>query len=284
MTENGTQKPLDQHGYYALVVDIDPKNGFLRCRAAEIFDASEIIDRIRRALRDFGGRCRRDTSANQHGKELLRIAEIPVADLRRDLRRFSEDALELFDSVEAASKELIQAARDSGLERDPALVRLIDSLRNHSSEIAASSPEVVATLRKRSEVDLALLKAASIKSAVSLCLGMRSDSEGRFHVLTSLAIAKILDPAVSEREKQSAYYFMKAMLPRAAVAVVNDEASGTEKPKKKSLGKKVLDAADAAAKIDKGVDALQENIPEATNWASEVYSQIASGNFFGLMG
>ncbi|MEM8577864.1 MAG: hypothetical protein AAGF60_08445 [Pseudomonadota bacterium] len=101
-----------------------------------------------------------------------------------------------------------------------------------------------------------------------------------------LALQKIVDPQATKREKQSAWYFVIAMLPRAARTMQSKGGTPTKNQEAKSKLKQLADISGDVVKVDKGIDALQEAFTEAEaagDWMTEVWTQIASGNFGGLL-
>ena len=65
---------------------------------------------------------------------------------------------------------------------------------------------------------------------------------------------------------------------------LNSEAGevGTEASKEGSALETIVGYADKANKLDKGVDALQEVAKEGGPWVTEVFTQVGSGNFWGV--
>jgi hypothetical protein len=58
-------------------------------------------------------------------------------------------------------------------------------------------------------------------------------------------------------------------------------AEPSSRQEAKSYLERAAQAGGHLAKIDKGVDAIQEMSGEGKDWVLEIYTQIASGNFFG---
>ncbi len=161
------------------------------------------------------------------------------------------------------------------------MFRLIGTLDRQAFDIAGAAPSVLETVKSRNAVEFELLKQGQLSQAIRLCSGMAADSKGWLQASAMLAISVVSDPDRSAKEKQAAWYFMKAVVPRGARAMHDAEI---EPRKKKGALERAVDVADAAVKIDKGVDAVQEVVGEGTGWATEVFTQVASGNWFGLGG
>ena len=75
---------------------------------------------------------------------------------------------------------------------------------------------------------------------------------------------------------------MTAVLPRGARAKHEHEKGALEEARRPSPLDRIEKAAKRATTIDKGIDATQEMTVESADWATEVYTQIASGNLFGM--
>ena len=58
---------------------------------------------------------------------------------------------------------------------------------------------------------------------------------------------------------------------------------GASAEKTKGYLEQAAKAGDALSKIDKGVDALQEMGGEGVDWVTEAFTQIGSGNLWGLL-
>ena len=267
---------------YAMRVEYDVRRHKLVAFPVDAPDLDAIVAAIRSAVSDFLLRCKRDSSPNRAGAELLRITIPAISDLRRDLRRHGANPLALYEAISDAGKELLGTVAEPGLSQDVAFVRLADRLERCAGDILVASPAALETVKRRNAVELELLKADQLVRLSRLCAGMQADSEGWLKASAAIAIQVLADPAHPVGERQAAFYFMKAVVPRGAKAMREHEAAAPVVPKRKSILDKAMEAADKAVKIDKGIDAVQEIVPEGWDWVSRVFSEIQSGNLWGL--
>lgn len=275
---------------YAHRVLFDGSLGKLVSVAVEVPDLASIIEALRRVIRDFEKRCKDDTSHNKLGEDLKRISGPALKDLKRDAKRFAARPLDLFDAIGAAQREIGRTAQSEGLGKDAFIGRLIDELGTGAEDICVASPAVLDTQRKRMDVRYALLTEERRVAVLSICAGMRADSTGFLEAAAGVALQIAGDPGRSEEEKRQAWYFMQAMLPRGARAMIAAKEDAVEGAAGKKKGKldTVVAVADAAVKLDKGVDAIQEMAGEALgaveglqDWVPRLISEVQSGNWFG---
>ena len=264
---------------YALKIIVDRKTEKLASTPSETVSLADIIKAIRRALRDYKRRCEKDDSANKLGEQILSILGSVVEDLERDIRRFKGDPLNLHEGIKAAAKELHKTAAREGLTNEGAVERLCDSLETALTDIAVASPDVLETLKARNKVQVQLFSDEQVKLATRLISGMEQDSEGLLKAAAHLALQVISDESKDIEEKQAAWYFVRAVVPRGAKAM---KEHIEEKAKAKSLGDRAGEVADAVIKGDKVIGAGQEAVQEAGPWLTEAWTQIASGSFFGF--
>lgn len=118
---------------------------------------------------------------------------------------------------------------------------------------------------------------------MQFALGLHVDAEGILKRVALESLLIIQDDKRSEADKKEAWYFAKAVLPRAARAYMVEmaEAEGKDAlPAVKSKMQRMKDVADALSSADKGIDALQENVPELVDWVQELIQQYGqSGGF-----
>jgi hypothetical protein len=274
---------------YAHRVLFDGSLGKLVSVAVEVPDLASIIEALRGVIRDFEQRCKDDTSHNKLGEDLKRISGPALKDLKRDAKRFAERPLDLFDAIGAAQREIGRSALSEGLGKDALIGRLIDALGTRAEDICVASPAVLETQRKRMDVRYALLTEDRRVAVLSICAGMRADSTGFLEAAAGVALQIAGDPGRSEEEKRQAWYFMQAMLPRGARAMIAAKEDAVEGAAGKKKGKldTVVAVADAAVKLDKGVDAVREMAGEALgavegmgDWPARIVSEVMSGNWF----
>ena len=229
---------------YAMGVKMDRRQQKLVAFPVEVTELDTVIKAIRTAIKDFSRRCETDRGGNRSGEILLRACTPAIDDLRRDLKRYRKIPLPLFDAVKDACKELAHTAAHNGLADAPALQRMLVQLDRHAAAMVANTPTLLDTLKGRNRVEFELLKASQLIQAISLCTGMAADSDG-WLLATALAAIQILnDPERSAEERQSAFYFMKAMIPRGAKAKL-ESSEGSAKPGQKSKLKKAAEIGDA---------------------------------------
>ncbi|MBK1637322.1 hypothetical protein, partial [Rhodovulum adriaticum] len=269
---------------FGLRVLARPRKGVLYSVPAEEVDLSEVVGRIRQALKDFTARCRRDRSANRLGQQMSTALAPAVADLRRDLRRHATDPHQLFDSLRHAQKEFERTAHREGFPNEGAVERLIDGLQTLREDIAVAAPSVVEMERKRLAVRLQLVSQDQKLAALRLLAGLGADSEGFLQVATQTALLTILDEAADDEARRNAWYFMLAIVPRGAREMSRAKLAPATPEEAKGFLDKVARTGDKLSRIDKGVDALQEMGSEGTNWLTEAFTQIGSGNMWGLGG
>lgn len=269
---------------YAHKIEVDAKCGRLVASSRNAPDLSQIEAAIRQALKDFTARCRKDKSANRLGIQMNTMFAPVISDLRRDLRRYRSDPLTMFDHVSLAQRELERIAKNEGFSADGPFARLVDALETQKDDICVAVPDVAETQRNRLAVRVARYTDEQRAMALRLCAGMAADSEGVLHAAAALAIQKILDPESSEEETKSAWYFMTAAIPRGARAIRASDMKEASPKQAKSTLQKVVDGADKLAKLDKGIDAVQEFGTEGAGWVTEFWTQVESGNFYGLLG
>ncbi|TCO72938.1 hypothetical protein [Rhodovulum euryhalinum] len=277
------QEIIDQTPYGLRVV-ARPRKGVLVSEPAEVVDLSEIVERIRQALKDFTARCRRDKSANRLGPQMKTALDPAISDLRRDLRRHATDPHQLFDALRHAQNELARTAHREGFPNEGAVERLTDELQTLREDIAVAAPSVVEVERKRLDVRLRLVSQDHKLAALRLLAGLGADSEGFLRIATQQALLTVLDEGADDEARRNAWYFMLAIVPRGAREMTRAELEPATPKKAKDFLDGVAQTGDKLAKIDKGVDALQEMVPEGVDWVTEAWTQIGSGNLWGLLG
>jgi hypothetical protein len=268
---------------YAMNVQFDVTVGKLVGLPTSEPNLEQIDKAVRKALRDFKRRCKGDASGNKQGETMLAAFAPVLDDLKKDISKHKKFPLEYFDSLKDAQREVIQIADTEQYARESAVDRLISNLIRSGEDICVAAPDVLKTERNRAGVRLQLYSTEQIERAVKLATGMESDSAGLLKSVTNLAVSRISDPTASEEEKKNAWYFVTAVVPRGTRAVYETQELTNGKSGKGTFDK-FVSGADKLSKLDKGVDAIQEANVEFGDWATEAFSQIASGNWFGLGG
>ena len=267
---------------FGMRIRMRTQKGVLYSEPTQAADLDDVIDHIRQALKDFLSRCRRDKSANQLGAQMKSVLSPLIADLRRDLRRHKSDPFQLFDALRYAQNELQRTCSKEGFLRETAVERLADQLQTAREDIATNSPAVVEQEKKRLAVRLELVSRDQKLFALRSLAGMGANSEGMLRLLTERALLMIMSDDGTDEDKRNAWYFMTAVLPRAALQMHKAEAKAASPEEAKDLLKRLAEHGGNMSKIDKGVDAIQEMSGEGADWMAEVMSQLASGNLWGL--
>ncbi len=110
---------------YAMDVFVEAISRKLVGQPVESPDLDAVIKAIRTALADFASRCKRDTNPNGFGTEVLRLSAPVIDDLRRDMRRYRDNPLRLFDALEDTCRELQATAQRAAIPQEGVLFRLI---------------------------------------------------------------------------------------------------------------------------------------------------------------
>lgn len=263
---------------YALRVKLDEKRKKLSAHAVDSVDASQASATARQAMKDFTGRCRADKSPNGMLQILGAACDDAIKDLRRDLRRYPDNVVALYDALMSAQRALHQAAAANGMERAGPILSLTGTLDNSAKDLAGSSPALLETLHRRSTVDLARARNEQIAMMVRLCNGMKQDSEGYLEIACQIAITAMLSSETQESEKQSAWLFMQRMLPQGAKAILAAQEDDSPPSTRASVAKHVKDGTEILTSVDKSVDALQEAVTEFGPWTAEFLTQLGNGN------
>jgi hypothetical protein len=266
----------------ALRIVFNRSKGKLEAHPLEERDLSEIVDEIRRALREFVARCKKRAGSGNLGPAMLTTCGDTIEELRRDLSKFKENPRQLYRVLEESRRELQVIAKQEGFEGDHLLDRLLGNLENQADDICVAAPEVLEEVKRRLDVRAQLFTTEQKRAAIRMSGGMFQDSHGLLRAATAQAMLVIFDDARSEGEKQAAWTFLLGALPRGAREMRAEDREGAATKDDPSVLEKAAGYADKAARIDRGIDAAQEALEEGGPWALELYTQIASGNWFGL--
>lgn len=248
---------------HAWRIGLDPKTGLFTAHAIETRDLTEIVAGIRDTIREFHRRCKL-LSVGNFGQS-VQLAFKPVIDtLRRDLRRHKDAPFSLYKSLEYARKELEEIAEAEHFAGESYVTRFFKTLDDLAEDICLAAPEVVEQLKAKSAVRYELCTVERRMTMMRQTFGLHLDSEGILKRVALEALIVLQDEEASEDRKKDAFYFCTAILPRAARAYLaeKDETGKVPDAPKRSRMKRVLEAADALSKLDKGKDALTENVPE----------------------
>ena len=254
-------------------VEFDRQTRKLFSVPSEPADLQSLIAGITRALEDFRKRCKSKSGGNL-GASLLHATSPIFRALRRDLKRYADEPLFLFDAVNDCRTELAALRRYEAFDGDPVFDRLLVNLERHADDICRISDEVLKTERGRAGVQLARFSQNQIALAVDVSRGMAGDSQGLLHAAAGLAVQILSDPARCDEDRKAAWYFVRAMVPRGARTMLEHRAELAAQPN--SRKGKLEAAAEIGGhldKIDKGVDAVQELANELPTWVGD------AGNF-----
>jgi len=269
---------------YGLRVRSRPRKGVLYSEPVEAVDLSEIVDRIRQALKDFNARCRRDKSPNKLGEQIKSALSPAIADLRRDLRRHADDPSQLFDALRNAQREFDRAAHREGVPNEGAVERLKDEIQTLREDIAVAAPTVVERERARLGVRLKLVSQDNKLAALRLLAGLGANSEGFLQVASQTALLVILDDTADEEAQRNAWYFMLALVPRGAREMERANLDAVSPEEARSFLERAAKTGGNLAKVNRGVNAAEELGGEAGDWVTDAFTQIQSGSLWGLLG
>ncbi len=262
---------------HAWRIELDHKTGLFNAYAIETRDLSEIVAGIQEAISEFHRRCKLLNVSN-FGQS-VKLAFKPVIDtLRRDIRRHSEEPYSLFRSLDYARAELEEIATAEKYAGESYVTRFFKTLDDHAEDICLASPEVVEQLKAKAAVRFELCTVERRMMMMRQTLGLHLDAEGILKRAALEALIVLQDDKASDERKKDAFYFCTAILPRAARAYLAEKDETGEAPKgsKSTRAKRIVEAADALSKLDKGKDALVENVPEMYEGAQSLLEFINS--------
>jgi len=269
---------------YAHRIEYDQSRKRLVSHPIDTPDLAGIIAAIEQALEDFHKRCVRLDVNSNIGTAMQSALDLPATDLQRDLKRHQNDAAMLFEKLEAARREMDMIAKQEAFSKEGTFHRLTNDLERRAEDILSAAPAVLEMERNRVAVQVARYSEEQRLVALRLCAGMHNDSDGVLKAGAALAVQIILDPESSDIERRNAWYFLKAAGSRGAKAMKTAQAEPSSRQEAKSYLERAAKAGEHLSKIDKGVDAIQEMGGEGSDWVTEIYTQVASGNLFGWGG
>ncbi len=256
---------------------MDHKTGLFNAYAIETRDLSEIVAGVSETISEFHRRCKLLKISN-FGQS-VQLAFKPVIDtLRRDLRRHADAPYSLFKSLEYARVEMEEIAQVEMYAGESYVSRFFKMLDDHAEDICLNAPEVVEQLKAKAALRYELCTVERRMMMMRQTLGLHLDAEGILKRAALEALVVLQDAEASDARKKDAFYFCTAILPRAARAYLAEKDETGEAPKgsKASRAKRIVDAADALSKLDKGKDALVENVPDMYEGAQSLLEFIDS--------
>lgn len=268
----------------------DPKTGKLvsipRPAIPEDLFAS-ILDRLSTAMR----RLRRDLTSNptdNAGQILIGRLDVPLKDLKADLRNYAGRPLDTHDAIDQCRAAFIGQLTDCGMADDWRMQRFVGLLDTCLSDIRRNDAVVLDIVQKREDDRFARMGAENQRLYLELCAEMAKDSAGFLKKTMLAQIDLSLDEAADPEQRKAARYALRARLPRGAKAVQNlnkdhaelSAARGTRAAGQSGAGvkatvKTTVGVLDGVHKVDAGGKAIGD-------WATRVYTEAASGHFFGL--
>jgi hypothetical protein len=263
---------------YAWRVDLDPQTKKFRAQPIERRDLEVITNSSRQNIKDFTSR-NRAMKVGNFGEAVGYAFAPAINQLRRDLTRYRTAPLSLFKAIEAARTEMEGIAAVEGYANESYLTRFFNALASDAEDICVAAPEIVAQLKAKAAIRYELYSQERRREMALQTFGLYLDAEDILKRFAFEALKVIQDESATDAAKKDAFYFATAVLPRAARALLTHETenAGQEpKPSKSSRAKRLIDAADTLSKLDRAVDALQENIPEAYGWVQSIIDAAAS--------
>ncbi|MBO9468091.1 hypothetical protein J7443_22895 [Tropicibacter sp. R15_0] len=258
----------------------DERSGKLYSSPIDQRDLSDLVDDLRRALRSFLSNSKKN--GGNFGTVIVGAFDPHIKELRKRISASKGDARELLRAVEDSKRAFSLVAKDHGASHDVYVDRLITQLDNTADGICVAAPEVLEEIKARRAVQFHRISAHRIQLALRMSAGMAFDSQGDLKDAVSYATLCIASPDCSDEEKAAAWTFLTAALPRGAKLIHDAGEDGADGSKDPSVIDTVVGYADKANKLDKGVDAIQEAVAEGGPWVTEAYTQMMSGNFWGI--
>lgn len=277
--ESNVQRVLEATPY-AMRVEVDGRS--LVGLPSTLKDMSEILNEARLGLKDFLDRCRKDKSPNKFGEQMLEALDLSVKALRRDFRRHKNDAGRLYDGIKATRMEMTSIALREHFQDANGFGRFSGILSSAETDICIVEPNVLKRQQNRTAVEVALFSAEEKLQAMRMTAGLALNSKGDLQAASRMALIHIIDPSASEDEKKNAWYFVRAMIPRGAQVLKEEELKPASRSKAKEYIQRAAELGSDINKIDKGIDGIQEMSSEGVDWATEAFTQISSGNWFGI--
>lgn len=258
------------------------ESGKLQSEARETPDLTEIVDRMQRALQGFDRRCARYGEDGNLGPIMQTAFDGTLADLVEDVSFAGTDSLAMFDALGLAKLQIERIVKTNAFPADAPHARLLDELELFRGDICVASPTVAETDRRRANIEFDRHQRAFSSMAMSALAGLAADSEDTLEAAALLALQRISDPDATQDEKREAWYFVRAMVPQGARAQVAGGVDSTKRDGVMEYLKTAGEVGKAASNVDKGINAVQENVAEGAPVLLRAYTELSSGNFWGL--
>ncbi|MGH1578280.1 hypothetical protein [Planktotalea sp.] len=254
--------------------------GALTSEPIENRDLSSIVKDIQRSLREFNSNCKKERG--NLGLALVDAYAPHLDELRKRMSKNKDNPRELLRSIEEAHRAFHLVAKTEAALEHVQVDRLLNGLQDRAADVGVSAPEVMDEIKRRRAVKVQLMTDQQITLAVRMSAGMAADSRGLLQAAISRALLVVASDEATDEEKAAAWTFLLGAIPRGAKLKHEAGEAGTDASKDSSAVDTVVGYADKLNKLDKGVDAIQEAASEGGPWVTEVFTQVGSGNFWGI--
>lgn len=267
----------------------DPETGLLRADPRPIIEIElfeHVVTRITVAIERFQRDCAAPAAGNWGGVLIASIGPALI-DLLEDLHQYRGRALKTHDAIEDGATAIRVGLDDCGLTDDRRAGRLLALLGECASDLRRNDARLLEIVQKREDDRFARMDAENRAQFLEACAGMAADSVDALRLSIERDIDRSTDTEASENERLRARYALTARLPRGARALrAIDAERAARRPSQlprnaqaqaglRSVADKVVGAADTVHKLDGGGRA-------AADWLNRVWTEVASGNFFGM--
>ena len=275
------QKAIDSHALDQSI-RLNSKTKKLESFSIEKRDLEVIVRGLRRAVNRFVKNKKSNDGANNQGVAVMRCVDTVIARFRREITQHKENPGELARCIELACGSMQRRLSSEGLNLDHDYQDLIAEIQVQEETLIVSAPEVAEFRKARLKVRVEQFQQQYRLSALRMATGMMMDSHGPLQAVLSWAIIVLSNPDSDVKQQKLAITYVLGALPRGAQAMVRSNENGSDPSKTDGWLNMLEKTGDKVIKADKVVDVAQEAIEEGGPWATEVYTQIASGNFWDL--
>ena len=273
------QKAIDSHALDQSI-RLNSKTKKLESFPIEKRDLEGIVRGLRRAVNRFVKNKKSNDGANNQGVAVMRCVDTVIARFRREITQHKENPGELARCIELACGSMQRRLSSEGLNLDHDFQDLIAEIQVQEETLIVSAPEVAEFRKARLKVRVEQFQQQYRLSALRMATGMMMDSHGPLQAVLSWAIIVLSNPDSDVKQQKLAITYVSGALPRGAQAMVRNNENGSDPSKTDGWLNMLEKTGDKVIKADKVVDVAQEAIEEGGPWATEVYTQIASGNFW----
>ena len=132
----------------------------------------------------------------------------------------------------------------------------MNGIERNCDDICGASPAVLETQKNRAAVQLDRFTQNQLAMAVDISRGMQGDSAGLLFAASGLAIGVLTDPKSSDEDRKSAWYFVKAVVPRGARAMLDHQETVENQADANSIDRGVTTAIGVAEGLKKVSDGM----------------------------